>query len=74
MAKGPKGERRPADLNQRAFAIVRVASGEDADPAEAPRGQKAGKVGGSRRAAKLSPEERNAIAKRAAAARWGKRQ
>ncbi|MEK7995334.1 MAG: hypothetical protein AAB403_16145 [Planctomycetota bacterium] len=28
MSKGPKGERRPADLNKRAFAIVQIASGE----------------------------------------------
>jgi len=26
--KGPKGERRPADLNKRAFAIIQIASGE----------------------------------------------
>jgi len=28
MTKGPKGEKRPADLNRRAFDIVRIASGE----------------------------------------------
>lgn len=28
MPKGPKGERRPADLNKRAFAIMQIATGE----------------------------------------------
>ncbi len=28
MAKGPKGERRPADANQRAVMVARIATGE----------------------------------------------
>ena len=35
-------------------------------------GSKGGKIGGPARAAKLTPEQRSAIAKKAAAARWGK--
>jgi len=72
MAKGPKGERRPADLNKRAFSIVQIASGEASDPKEPPRGQAGGKRGGIGRAAKLSPEERTKIAQAAAKARWKK--
>jgi hypothetical protein len=32
MARGPKGEKRAADLNRRAFDIVRIASGESEEP------------------------------------------
>lgn len=72
MAKGPKGERRPADLNKRAFAIVQIASGELTEvlPKAAP--SKAGKVGGPARAKVLTAEQRKAIAEKAAKARWGK--
>ena len=28
MAKGPKGERRPADVNARAVMIAKIATGE----------------------------------------------
>jgi len=45
MAKGPKGQRRPTDLNQRASIIIRIASGELADePSSAPNRAKGGKV------------------------------
>lgn len=72
MPKGPKGERRPADLNKRAFAIVQIASHE-AEDNPTPAGQsKAGKVGGRNRAAKLTAEQKREISKRAAAARWRK--
>lgn len=72
MPKGPKGERRPADLNLRALSIVRVATGEESDPESPPRGQAGGKVGGKARKASLTPEKRREIAKIAAAKRWGK--
>ena len=72
----------PRDPNQLAKRIVDMAIGE-AEPEPAPKGPEKnpaavalGKLGGAKggraRAAKLSPEERSAIAKRAAAARWGK--
>jgi len=32
IPKGPKGERGPADANKRAFAIMRIATDEDANP------------------------------------------
>lgn len=70
MPKGPKGEKRPADLNQRAAMIVRIAAGEDADPEAAPHGQAGGLIGGKARSKKLSPEQRRAIARRGAQARW----
>lgn len=73
MAKGPKGEKRPADLNRRAFDIVRIASGEAEDKPKAAGQSKAGRVGGAARAKSLSPEERKAIAEKGAMARWRKR-
>ena len=73
----------PRDPNQLAKLIVDMATGE-AEPEPAPKGREKnpaavalGKLGGAKggkaRAAKLSPEERSEIAKRASAARWGKR-
>ncbi len=73
-------ERKPRmpDPAQLAFAIARVVSGDAPAPAMEPgkdpkaveRGRAGGKVGGKARAAKLTAEQRTAIAKRAAAARW----
>lgn len=70
--------KRPRDLNQLAAAIVEAATeGEPAppedirDPAAVELGRRGGLKGGKARAEKLTPEERSAIAKKAAAARWG---
>jgi len=64
------------DLNQLAKRILDEATGDEPkhDPyPENVAGQRAGGVkGGPARAAKLSPEERAAIAKKAASARWHK--
>ena len=32
MPRGPKGEKRPADVNARAVMIARIATGEETDP------------------------------------------
>ncbi len=73
MAKNPKTPARPRDMSQLAKRIVDITTGEEADEAEAPSvlEERAAK-GGTARAAKLTPEERSAIAKKAARARWGK--
>ena len=71
----------PKDPNQRAVAIARIATGEDEceekdagkDPEAVARGRKGGASGGKARAAKLTDEERSEAARKAAAARWGKR-
>jgi hypothetical protein len=42
------------------------------DPAAVALGRKGGLKGGKARAAKLSPEQRSAIARKAAAARWSR--
>ncbi|MGB6771029.1 MAG: hypothetical protein WBF51_03390 [Candidatus Dormiibacterota bacterium] len=72
----PKRSRKPADFNQMGFAIIREATDPDydpyqgKDPAAVELGRRGGKKGGNARAAKLTPEERSASAKKAAAARW----
>jgi hypothetical protein len=56
-------------MNQLAKAIVDVATGEAEDSARE-RGRPGGLQGGRRRAEKLTPEQRRAIAIKAAAKRW----
>lgn len=65
MAKTPK---RPRDPNQLAKLIVDIATSEQV--AEAAPSEPRGSPGGQGRARKLSAEERGAIARKAAAARW----
>ena len=70
--------KRPRDANQLAKSIVDISTGqaqeddpnEGKDPNAVALGRKGGLKGGKARAAKLSAEERTAIAKKAAAARW----
>ena len=73
----PRGK---LDLNQLAKRILDEATGE-APKTEPPPvknaaavalGKLGGKKGGAARAAKLTPEERSAIARKAAAGRWKK--
>ena len=77
MPKGPKGERRPADVIGAAVVVGRIATGE-IDPTEAlPDGKNAaavelGRMGGKARAASMSARKRKEIAKKAAQTRWGK--
>ncbi len=67
-----KRKRMPTDLNQRAKAIVDFATsderGVEKDEARAASGAK----GGHGRAEKLTAEQRSAMAKTAAEARWAK--
>ena len=63
------------DLNRLAARIVRDSTDPDArddrkDPEAVARGRKGGQKGGRVRAERMTPEERSAAAKRAAAARW----
>lgn len=72
MPKGPQGQKRPADAIARAVMVAKIATGEAEDPA--PSGNAVfraiGKRGGEARAKALSKEQKDAIAKRAAKARW----
>ncbi len=75
MPRGPKGEKRPADVIGNAVKVMRIATGEEedteSDPAKALH-RKGGLTGGKARAASLSSERRREIASKAAAARWAK--
>ncbi len=71
MPKGPNGQKRPADVIGNAVKIARIATGEDEDlESAAPGRAKGGKIGGAKRAEKLTAEQRSEIAKKAAKARW----
>jgi hypothetical protein len=76
MAKGPKGEKRPADVNQRAVLIAKIATGEVANDVENdgknPAAVALGRMGGKARAKGLSAQKRKEIAKAAATKRWAK--
>jgi len=72
-----RSRKRPVDLNSLAASIVADSTEEDQpqpedtrDPAAVALGRKGGLKGGRARADKLTAEQRSAIARRAAAARW----
>jgi hypothetical protein len=73
-----RSRKRPRDPNQLGKLIVDIATGEadepgsDAakNPAAVKFGRKGGLKGGKARASKLTPEQRSAIARKAAEARW----
>jgi len=86
MPKRSSKKSKPTDLNQLARAIVDEATDESAhreeptlevcrqkNPAAVALGKLGGKKGGPARARKLSPEQRKAIAEKAARARWEKK-
>jgi hypothetical protein len=85
MPNRSSNPKRPRDFNSRAFDSVARLTGtappepepEPVDPlraAAAELGRRGGLKGGKARAAKLSPEERSEIARKAATARWKKAQ
>lgn len=74
MPRGPKGEKRPADVNARAVMIGRIATGEVEDKVTDDGKNAAavtlGRMGGKARAAGMSARKRKEIAKKAAEKRW----
>jgi hypothetical protein len=73
MPRGPKGEKRPADVIGAAVMVARIATGE-IDDTRSPKAARVatGRKGGAVRAAKLSPAKRKEIARKAAKSRWDK--
>lgn len=73
--------KRPKDTNQLAKLITDIATGETEDtkpaegknPAAVELGRLGGLKGGKARASKLTPEQRQEIAKKAAGKRWNKK-
>ena len=76
MPKGPKGEKRPADVVGAAVKVMKIATGEIEedidDDGKDKAAQALGRKGGKARAAKLTAEQRSEIARKAAQKRWGK--
>lgn len=78
MPRGPKGQKRPADVIGAAIQIAKIATGEieeDLGATEDGKDKAAvalGRKGGTARAAKLSKKRRAEIAREAAKKRWGR--
>lgn len=74
MPKGPKGQKRPADVIGNAIKVARIATDEEEDDAvddgKNPAAKSLGQLGGKARAKSLSSKQRKEITKKAAAARW----
>lgn len=77
MPRGPRGEKRPPDVIGAAVKVMRIATGEETEELETDRAKSAaaelGSRGGKARAAKMTPERRAEIARRAAVKRWEQR-
>jgi hypothetical protein len=76
MPRGPKGEKRPADVIGAAVMVGRIATGE-IDDLTTEDGKNAaavalGRMGGKARAEGMSAKRRKEIAKKAAAKRWNR--
>jgi hypothetical protein len=76
MPKGPKGQKRPADVVSNAVRVMQIATGQakEDEPTGGGKNQAAaelGRLGGKARAESLNKKQRADIAKKAAAARWG---
>lgn len=75
MPKGPKGQKRPADVVSNAVKVMKIATGEeeeefDGKDGKDPAAQAMGRKGGKARAENLSARRRKEIAKKAAQKRW----
>lgn len=74
MPRGPKGEKRKADVIGNAIHVARIATGEETEELTDDGKDKAavslGRKGGKARAKKMSPARRAEIAREAAKKRW----
>jgi hypothetical protein len=77
MPRGPKGERRPADVIGNAVHVMRIATGEIEDKVTDDGKNAAavalGRMGGKARAKGMTAKRRKEIARKAAESRWTKR-
>ena len=74
MPKGPRGERRPADMVGAAIKVARISVGDieddrESDKARSPAAE-LGRLGGAARARNLSAEQKAEIGRKGAAKRW----
>jgi len=79
MPRGPKGEKRPADVIGAAIMVAKIATGEieektttPEDEGKDPAAVALGRKGGKARAEGLSAKRRKEIAAKAAKSRWSK--
>ena len=77
MPRGPKGEKRPADVIGNAVHVMKIATGEIVEDFPSNDGkdkaaQALGRKGGQKRAEAITPERRAEIARKAAEKRWSK--
>lgn len=77
MPRGPKGQKRPADVVGNAIRVAQIATGEVEDEIEAKlekneAAAELGRKGGRKRAESMTPERRAEIARKAAEKRWAK--
>ena len=76
MPKGPKGQKRPANVVGNAVHIMKITTGEIeetlTDDGKSKAAVERGRKGGSARAKSLSAQKRREIAKRAAKTRWSR--
>ncbi len=76
MPKGPRGEKRPADVIGAAITVAKIATSEieelTEDDGKDKAAQAMGRKGAKARAEKLTPEQRREIARKAAVKRWSK--
>ena len=74
MPKGPKGQKRPADVIGNAVKVMRIATGEKTEDmpedGKDPAAKSLGSRGGKARAQALSKKRRSEIARLAASRRW----
>jgi hypothetical protein len=74
MPRGPRGEKRPADVIGNAVKVMRIATGEETEELGAAKSaaQELGSRGGKVRATRMTPERRAEIARKASLSRWKK--
>jgi hypothetical protein len=72
MPRGPKGEKRPADVIGTAVMVGRIATGEISENPIISGRTRSGHAGAAARTATLSANRRSEIAKKAAEKRWKK--
>jgi hypothetical protein len=76
MPKGPRGEKRSADVIGNAIKVARLAVGDEEEKlggdGKDPAAKALGAKGGAARAKSLSAKKRSEIAKKAAKSRWKK--
>lgn len=73
MPRGPRGEKRPADVIGAAVMVAKIATGEVEDTRRESNSAALGRKGGMARAKALDASERTEIARKAAKTRWKKK-